>query len=52
MVLNKFCKILFFTIFFISLLFADDNRLRLKKANVLENKTIDGVAIKFISEAK
>ncbi|MEO2186176.1 MAG: LptA/OstA family protein, partial [bacterium] len=48
-VLNKSWKILFFTLFFISLSFADDNRLRLKKANVLENKTINGEAVKFIS---
>ena len=42
-------KVFFFTLFFISLSFADDNRLRLKKANVLENKTINGEAVKFIS---
>ena len=48
-VLNKSWKILFFTLFFISLSFADDNRFRLKKANVLENKTINGEAVKFIS---
>ncbi|MBT4661916.1 MAG: hypothetical protein HOC18_08450, partial [Candidatus Marinimicrobia bacterium] len=49
MALNKSWKILFFTLLFISLSFADDNRLRLKKANVLENKTINGEAVKFIS---
>ena len=40
---------LFFFFLFLSLSFAADNRLRLKKANVLESKTINGESIKFIS---
>ena len=39
---------IFLLTFIISCIFCD-NRLRLKKANVLENKTIDGQSIKFIS---
>ena len=40
---------LFFFFLFLSLSFAADNRLRLKKANVLESKTINGESVKFIS---
>ena len=40
-------KILF--IFLLSSLIFPDNRLRLKKANVLENKTINGESVKYIS---
>ena len=40
---------LFFFFLFLSLSFAADNRLRLKKANVLESKTVNGESVKFIS---
>ena len=41
-------KKLLFIFLFSSFLFPD-NRLRLKKANMLENKTINGKSVKFIS---
>ena len=46
---QSYGKNLFFIFLLISISFSADNRLRLKKANVLENKTINGEAIKFIS---
>ena len=38
---------LLFIIFFV-LVFAQDNRLRLKQANILENITIDGVSMQYL----
>ena len=40
---------LFVSILFLTSVVLADNRLRLKKANVLENKTINGESIKYIS---
>lgn len=47
--LLKYCKNVFFTFLFLTLSFAADNRFRLKKANILESKTINGESVKFIS---
>jgi len=42
-------KKIFFTVLLLSISYSADDRLRLKKANVLENKTINGESVKFIS---
>ena len=42
-------KNLFVYILFLTSAVLADNRLRLKKANVLENKTISGESVKYIS---
>ncbi|MEC8915504.1 MAG: LptA/OstA family protein, partial [Candidatus Neomarinimicrobiota bacterium] len=42
-------KNLFVSILFLTSVVLADNRLRLKKANVLENKTINGESVKYIS---
>ena len=46
---NRFLFLLFIYLLSLPTLLSGNDRLRLKKANVLENKTINGESVKFIS---